>query len=98
MSNPGAMSSALIVSDVAVFRHEFITIFRYSHTATVHPADVHVLESIDERGALYDDEQGTVFLACALVERLRQLMDLKRRAAAQHHRRRFSYIKQIRSH
>ena len=40
-SPQGGMSSALMVADVHVFRHEFITQFRYSHRATVHPADMH---------------------------------------------------------
>lgn len=74
LPTPGAMSSALMASDVRVFRHEFITIFRYSHSATVHPADIHVLEPVDERGTVYEEEKGTVFLARDVMDRLQKLI------------------------
>lgn len=67
------MASALMASDVRVFRHEFITIFRYSHSTSVHPADIRVLERIDERGALYEEDKGTVFLARDAMDRMQKL-------------------------
>ncbi|KAI0945041.1 hypothetical protein AcV7_001680 [Taiwanofungus camphoratus] len=77
--SPGKMSSALMASDVNVFRHEFITQFRYSHSASVHPADMHVLEPIDERCILYEEEKGTVFLARDVMARLQTLtMEVQR--------------------
>ncbi|KAH9928574.1 hypothetical protein B0H21DRAFT_700308 [Amylocystis lapponica] len=75
----GGMSSALMVSDVHIFRHEFITIFRYSHSATVHPADLHILEPIADQSALYEEEKGTVFLARDVMARMQKLtMDARR--------------------
>ena len=66
------------VSDVKVFRHEFITIFRYSHSATVHPADIHVLYPIDGRSTLYEEDKGTVFLARDTMAQLQKLTALSR--------------------
>ena len=73
MPTPGDMSSALMASDVRIFKHEFITIFRYSHTTAIHPADIHVLEPVDERHAMYEEEKGTVFLARDVMDRLQKL-------------------------
>lgn len=77
-----ATSSALMpVSDVKVFRHEFITIFRYSHSTHVHPADIHVLYAIDDRCTLYEEDKGTVFLARDVMAQLQKLIAVSRRAA-----------------
>ncbi|KAI0634821.1 hypothetical protein C8Q77DRAFT_1025322, partial [Trametes polyzona] len=75
----GAMSSALMAADVNVFRHEFITLFRYSHSASVHPADMHILEPIAEHATLYEEDKGTVFLAREVVDRLQKLTFAARR-------------------
>ena len=87
------MSSALMAADVHVFRHEFIPLFRYSHRATLHPADVHILEPIADHSTLYEEEKGTVFLARDVMTRLQKLtMDARRLSLAQssryHHRHR----------
>ncbi|KAI0777184.1 hypothetical protein BD413DRAFT_458677, partial [Trametes elegans] len=75
----GAMASALMAADVAVFRHEFITLFRYSHRATVHPADLAILEPIADHCTLYEEDKGTVFLARDVMARLQKLsMDARR--------------------
>ena len=80
------MSSALMpVSDVKVFRHEFITIFRYSHSTTVHPADIHVLYPIDERCTLYEEDKGTVFLARDVMAQLQKLNAVSRGAVRRPH-------------
>ncbi|TFY58017.1 hypothetical protein EVJ58_g6677 [Rhodofomes roseus] len=72
-SHQGTMSSALVPSDVHIFRHEFITQFRFSHSTALHPADLHILEPIDEAHTLYEEEKGTVFLARELMARLQKL-------------------------
>ncbi|KAI0747026.1 hypothetical protein C8Q80DRAFT_1121689 [Daedaleopsis nitida] len=75
----GGMSSALMAADVHVFRHEFITLFRYSHRTTVHPADLAILEPIGEDSTLYEEDRGTVFLARDVVARMQRLtMDARR--------------------
>lgn len=84
------MSSALMAADVAVFRHEFITQFRYSHSATVHPADMHILEPIADHCTLYEEDKGTVFLARDVMARLTKLTMAARRPAYQAHRPRHS--------
>lgn len=69
----GALASALVATDVNVFRHEFGTIFRYAHRATLHPADLHVLALVDARCTLYEPDNGTVFLARDVVAQLQRL-------------------------
>ncbi|KZT68386.1 hypothetical protein DAEQUDRAFT_727957 [Daedalea quercina L-15889] len=69
----GSMASALVPSDVHIFRHEFITQFRFSHSAALHPADIHIIEPIDEEHTLYEEEKGIVFLARELMARLQKL-------------------------
>ncbi|KAJ7154610.1 permease for cytosine/purines, uracil, thiamine, allantoin-domain-containing protein [Mycena filopes] len=56
-------ASALTTVDVKIFRHEFIHIFRYLECRTLHPADVHIIELIDDHHKNYDEESDTVFLA-----------------------------------
>lgn len=78
-----------MAADVHVFRHEFITLFRYSHRATVHPADMHILEPIDDRATLYEEDKGTVFLARDVMAKIQKLtMDSRRPAPGRyyHHR------------
>lgn len=97
-SPQGGMSSALMVADVHVFRHEFITQFRYSHRATVHPADMHILEPIEDHCTLYEEDKGTVFLARDVMTRMQKLsMQTRRpvpphvqRSPRYHHRPRYS--------
>lgn len=73
-----------MVADVHVFRHEFITQFRYSHRATLHPADVHILESIEDHCTLYEEDKGTVFLARDVMTRLQRLTIDARRQSPPH--------------
>ena len=72
-----------MVADVHVFRHEFITQFRFSHRTTVHPADMHILEPIADHSTLYEEDKGTVFLARDVMARMQQLsVDARRPSAA----------------
>lgn len=65
-------TSGLTPIDVNIFRHEFITIFRWSHQTTLHPDDICILEPIDERCIRYEEENGTVFMAKDVMEKLRR--------------------------
>jgi hypothetical protein len=67
---PESISQALTSMDVRVFRHEFITIFRFSHCDSLHPSDVHILEHIDDAATLYEEENDTVFLAKEVVQKI----------------------------
>ena len=75
-----APTSALLASDIRVFKHEFITIFRYSHSTSVHPSEIRVLEAVPELGAVYEEEKGTVFLAREVMERMQKLVAASRPA------------------
>ncbi|PPQ72500.1 hypothetical protein CVT26_003590 [Gymnopilus dilepis] len=67
--------SALTAVDVKVFRHEFISIFRFSEYRTLHPSDICILEPIDHHLTRYEEENETVFLARNVMERMRKLTD-----------------------
>lgn len=71
--------------DVKIFKHEFITIFRFSEYTTLHPSDFQIIEPIDDTLLRYEEENETVFLAKSLMERLRRLTPDHRKSAAQQH-------------
>ncbi|KAJ4465676.1 hypothetical protein C8J55DRAFT_407127, partial [Lentinula edodes] len=73
VSSSTPAQSALATVDVKIFRHEFITIFRLSATTTLHPSDIQIMENIDEKLVYHEEENGTVFLARDVMERLRKL-------------------------
>lgn len=60
---------------IIVFRHEFVSIFRYSHDLRVSPEDIRVLELLDEDRIRYEEDNGTVFLAKDLMAQLRKMID-----------------------
>jgi len=90
LTNCETTSSALTTVDVNIFKHEFITIFRWSHQMTVHPNDIRILEPIDEMCIRYEEENGTVFMAKEVVERLRKVLS-DRRGSPAVQRQRLSY-------
>jgi hypothetical protein len=68
-------ASALTTVDVKIFRHEFINIFRLSEARTLHPADITILESIDESLKIYEEDKETVYLAKELIAHIRNFTD-----------------------
>ena len=66
-------ASALTTVDVKVFRHEFISIFRFVEYRTLHPTDIAILEPIDGQLIRYEEDNETVFLARDVMERMRKL-------------------------
>ncbi|KAK1223478.1 hypothetical protein PQX77_013636 [Marasmius sp. AFHP31] len=65
--------TALTTVDMKIFRHEFVTIFRLQEIRTMHPDDVYIIETIDDRLKCYEEEKETVFLAKEVVQKLRKL-------------------------
>ena len=61
--------------DIDVFRHEFVSIFRYSHSTRVHPLELRVFESLAEHAVRYEPDNGTVFLAKDLMAQLKRILD-----------------------
>ncbi|KAH0834816.1 hypothetical protein J3R83DRAFT_10425 [Lanmaoa asiatica] len=57
--------------DMLVFRHEFASIFRYSHSARVHPLELRVLEPLEDHAVRYEPDNGSVFLAKDLMAQLK---------------------------
>jgi hypothetical protein len=39
---------------------------------TIHPNDIHILEPIDDQWIRYEEDNGTVFMAKDVMERLRK--------------------------
>jgi hypothetical protein len=70
--------------DVKIFKHEFISIFRFSEYRTLHPSDISILESIDEQLTRYEEDSETVFLARDVMERMRKLTDPRMGAFGAH--------------
>ncbi|KAJ6608221.1 hypothetical protein B0H10DRAFT_2068667 [Mycena sp. CBHHK59/15] len=66
-------ASALTTVDVKIFKHEFIHIFRYLESKTVHPADIQIIELIDDQDKTYEEENDTVFLAKNVMARISKL-------------------------
>ncbi|KAG1741442.1 uncharacterized protein EDB91DRAFT_1052557 [Suillus paluster] len=60
---------------ILVFRHEFVSIFQYSHDLRVSPEDIRILELLDEDRIRYEEDSGTVFLAKDLMAQLRRIID-----------------------
>jgi hypothetical protein len=73
-------ASALTTVDVKVFRHEFISIFRFAEYRTLHPTDITILEPIDEQLIRYEEDNETVFLARDVMERMKKLSTPRRSA------------------
>ncbi|KAF9527463.1 hypothetical protein CPB83DRAFT_768458 [Crepidotus variabilis] len=71
-------ASALTTVDVKLFRHEFITIFRFAGCRTLHPADINIIEPIETNLTRYEEDNGTVFLARDVMDRMRKLTDPRR--------------------
>lgn len=66
-------ASALTTVDVKIFKHEFISIFRFSEYRTFHPSDICILEAIDAQRTRYEADKEMVFLARDAMERLSKL-------------------------
>ncbi|KAF8841993.1 hypothetical protein BDN67DRAFT_868322, partial [Paxillus ammoniavirescens] len=69
----GQTDSGTPLLDIPIFRHEFVSIFRYSHSARVHPAEVRLLEPLDDHAVRYEEDSGTVFVAKDLMSRLKRI-------------------------
>jgi len=67
--------SALGTVDVKVFRHDFINIFRFSENRTLHPNDINFIEQIEADCIRYEEDNETVFLSRATMDRMRKLID-----------------------
>ncbi|KAJ7835399.1 hypothetical protein B0H13DRAFT_1913589 [Mycena leptocephala] len=59
--------------DLKVFRHEFIHIFRYLENRVRRPVDVHIIQRVDDRHRVYEENE-TVFLAREVMEQMSGLM------------------------
>ncbi|KAF7323527.1 hypothetical protein MKEN_00572400 [Mycena kentingensis (nom. inval.)] len=67
--------SALTTLNVKIFRHEFIHIFRFLEARTLHPGELHVIETVPPRAVCVDgdEEDGEVALARDVLARMSRL-------------------------
>ena len=65
--------------DVKIFQHEFITIYHHILTCSLSPADLSILEPIDNDNMRYEEESGRVYLAKEIMQRLSRLEDARHR-------------------
>lgn len=61
--------------NLSIFRHEFISMWQYSHTAQLLPADFRVLLLLDANAVRYEEDSGIVFLAKHVMSHLKDIMD-----------------------
>jgi hypothetical protein len=59
-------------ADVRVYTHEFAGIFRFSHDTIIELGQLAVLEKVDPRSTMPDDEQGVIFVAREIMARVAQ--------------------------
>jgi len=74
--------------EVAVFRHEFGTMFRYAHCTTVRASDIRILASISKEQVLCEDS-GVVFVDRTLTNQLLQWTAPRRTSSPHTTRRRY---------
>ncbi|KAJ7910013.1 hypothetical protein B0H13DRAFT_1507422, partial [Mycena leptocephala] len=51
-------------------RHEFIHIFRYLENRVLRPVDMHIIQRVEDRHRVYEEENETVFLAREVMEQM----------------------------
>ncbi|KAL5498641.1 hypothetical protein ACEPAH_1996 [Sanghuangporus vaninii] len=65
--------------ELAVFRHEFGTMFRLTRRAKLPARDVQLLAPLDDAGVLCDADSGVVFLAREMTDQLLRYTSPRRR-------------------
>ncbi|KAH8115996.1 hypothetical protein DFH11DRAFT_1542785 [Phellopilus nigrolimitatus] len=75
--------------DVAIFRREFGSMFRFSHRAIVPASDVQVLATIDVQNVLCEDDSGVVFLAREMTDQLLRWTAPRRTSTSPRHRKHY---------
>ncbi|KAI6158561.1 hypothetical protein EDD17DRAFT_1423664, partial [Pisolithus thermaeus] len=62
--------STSVMLDVSIFRHEFVSMWRYSHTVQIYPSEIGAFVALDTQSVRYEEDSGTIFLAKDLMWRL----------------------------
>jgi hypothetical protein len=65
-------ASANAPSDARVYTHEFAGIFRFSYITAFKSGELAVLERVDPRSTMPDDEQAVIFVARDVMARVAQ--------------------------
>lgn len=69
------MDSTSVMLNVSIFRHEFVSMWRFSHTVQLYPAEIGAFVALDTQSIRYEEDSGTIFLAKDLMWRLKGFMD-----------------------
>lgn len=75
VTTPRSMDSTSVMLDVSIFRHEFVSMWRFSHTVQLYPSEIGTLVAIDTQSVRYEEDSGTIFLAKDLMWRLKGFMN-----------------------
>lgn len=82
ITTPRSMDSTSVMLDVSIFRHEFVSMWRYSHTVQIYPSEIGAFVALDTQSVRYEEDSGTIFLAKDLMWRLKGFMDATSKAKA----------------
>lgn len=75
ITTPRSMDSTSVMLDISIFRHEFVSMWRYSHTVQLYPSEIGAFVALDTQSIRYEEDSGTIFLAKDLMWRLKRFMD-----------------------
>ncbi|KIK18816.1 hypothetical protein PISMIDRAFT_683835 [Pisolithus microcarpus 441] len=75
VTTPRSMDSTSVMLDVSIFRHEFVSMWRFSHTVQLYPSEIGAFVALDTQSIRYEEDSGTIFLAKDLMWRLKGFMD-----------------------
>lgn len=75
VTTPRSMDSTSVMLDVSIFRHEFVSMWRFSHRLQLYPSEIGTFVAIDAQSVRYEEDSGTIFLAKDLMWRLKGFMN-----------------------
>ncbi|KAI6045281.1 hypothetical protein EDC04DRAFT_138131 [Pisolithus marmoratus] len=82
ITTPRSMDPTSVPLDVSVFRHEFVSMWRYSHTVQLYPSEIGAFVALDRQSVRYEEDSGTIFLAKDLMCHLKGFMDASTKSKA----------------
>lgn len=82
ITTPRSMDSTSVLLDVSIFRHEFVSMWRYSHTVQLYPSEIGAFLALNTHSVRYEEDSGTIFLAKDLMCHLKGFMDASTKSKA----------------
>ncbi|KAI5992868.1 hypothetical protein EDC04DRAFT_2549096, partial [Pisolithus marmoratus] len=82
ITTPRSVGPTSAPLDVTIFRHEFVSMWRYSHTVQLYPSEIGAFVALDTQSVRYEEDNGTIFLAKDLMSHLKGFMDASTKSRA----------------